>query len=140
VLGLLWTPWCTLAGRLGGVPSSGERSDGGFHSGDVERRIRISQRLRKSLGGRVLLGGESCSGVSFQGMARSSSSSWLTAGVTVGFLVCGGSLASVMAQRLQQFFRITGYQKSVVLSIRRGFLYSLWPNLPRKDTVRALCC
>jgi len=51
-------------------------------------------------------------------MARSSSSGWLTAGVTHGFLVCGGSLASVIAQRLQQFFRITGYQKSLGYSPR----------------------
>jgi len=103
VLGRLWTPWCTLAGRLGGVPGSGERSDGGFHSGDVGRRTPMSQVLRKSLSSRVILGGERCSGVSFHSIAVCSDSGRLTAGVTAGFLVWGGSLASLLAQRLKQF-------------------------------------
>jgi len=59
------TPLCTLAGRLEDGSRSGESSDGGPQNGDVGRRTLMSHVARKSFDGRVHLGGDSCSGVSF---------------------------------------------------------------------------
>jgi len=103
---------------------------------------RMSHRLRKSLGGRVLLGGESCSGVSFHGIVRTSNSGRLAAGVTAGFLVCGGSLASVTAQDLKQFLFRSQDTKNRCPRVFAAASYTLFGKLflPRKDTARAICC
>jgi len=98
------TPRCTLAGRLEDDSHSGKRSDGGLQNGDVGRRTLTSQVVRKSLGGRVSLGGERYSGVSFHGVVADPSSGKLTAGAAAGFLVRGGSLATSLAQHLKLFF------------------------------------
>jgi len=82
--------------------------------------------VRKSLGGRVSLGGERHSGVSFYGVVACLGSDKLAAGAAA---IQGGSLATLLAQRLKLSFSLAGYQKSVPIVTRRGFLYSSRWNL-----------
>jgi len=91
VLGLHSDPLWTLADRRGGS-LNGDKGAGGLQNGEVGRLILTSHVVRNSLGGRVNRGGESCSGVSFHGVERSSSGCTQSAGLTAGFRVSGGSL------------------------------------------------
>jgi len=65
---------------------------GGFHQGEVGRRTLMSQKARRSLGGLVLLGGESSSGINFHGCVG-----WV-AGVAPALSTLGGSLLSYLAR------------------------------------------
>jgi len=93
------------------------------------RRTLTSQVVRKSLGGRVSLGGERHSSVNFYGVVAWLGSGKLATGAAAGFSQAARSLATLFAQRLKLSFSLAGYQKSVPLVARRGFLYSFRWNL-----------
>jgi len=95
VLGLHSVPLWTRAGRRGGS-RRGDRMDGGLQKGEVGRQTRTSHVVRKSFGGRVRRGGESCNGMSFHCRKLHFGCGGLATGFAAGFLVSGDSLMSLL--------------------------------------------